>query len=339
MARDQLPRLGRRHFLQGGVALAGLSVLAGCGVPQSQNQAAATIPRIGYFIAGRSGPSTQDTAFRQGLAELGYAEGENLVIEWRLTERAEQLPGLAAELVSLRVAAIVATGAAVDAAKAATDTIPIVMPVSGDPVAQGLVTSLARPDGNITGLTTQSASPLAGKRLQLLKEIAPNIARVAVVWNAGLPSKLLEYKETEVAAGPLGFSLHSLAVRRQDDLDGAFNDAMSAHVEALNTFTDPLTTSLAVQIVDLARTNRLPSVFEVRSFVTAGGLISYGPDTTDMYRRAATYVDKILKGAKPGDLPIEQPTTFDFAINLKTAQELGLTIPQSILQQATDLIQ
>jgi putative tryptophan/tyrosine transport system substrate-binding protein len=331
----------RRQLLRGGLALAGLSVLAGCGPLAPALQQATGPPRIGYLTSDRESSSDPfSDAFRRGLGELGYVEGENLAIEWRFAERSELLPSLAAELVGLPVTAIVAAGGqAVSAAKGATTTIPIIMPVSGDPIAQGFVTSLARPDTNITGLTTQSASPLAGKRLQLLKEIAPRISRVAVLWNADNPAKRIEYRETEAAAGPLGIELYSLAVRRPDELDGGFAGALSAQAEALDTLTDPLTTTLAVPIVDLASRHRLPSVFELRTFVTAGGLVAYGPDTTDMYRRAATYVDKVLRGAKPGDLPIEQPTRFDFAVNLKTAQTLGLTIPQTVLQQATDVIQ
>jgi len=246
---------------------------------------------------------------------------------------------LAAELVRLQVAVIVAAGGAVNTAKDATNTIPIVMPTSGDPVGQGLVTSLARPGGNITGLTTLSSSEIAGKRLQLLKEIVPEASRVAVLWNPGNAAKVLEFKQAQVAAAALGLTLQSLEVRGPNDFDSAFNAAAAGHVDALDALSEALINAHATRITDFALKSRLPSVFEQRELVEAGGLISYGPNVTDLYRRAATYVDRILKGAKPADLPVEQPTRFDFVINLKTAQALGLTIPQSILMQATEVIQ
>jgi putative ABC transport system substrate-binding protein len=331
----------RRHFLRGSLALAGLGLLAGCGVLSSPVRQPAGVPRIGYLTSDRSASSDPfSDAFRQGLRELGYVEGENLTIEWRFAERVDLLPDLAAELVRLPVAVIVAAGAqAITAARDATDTIPIVMPVIGDPVRQGFVASLARPGDNITGLSSQSASELAAKRLQLLKETVPETTRVAVLWNSGNSAKVVEFTETERAAKALGVALQSVEVRGPHELDRAFGAAVSGQAEALSTFTDPLTLAHATRIADFARLSRLPSVFEVRPFVTAGGLIAYGPDTTDMYRRAATYTDRILKGANPADLPVEQPTRFDFVINLKTAQALGLTITQSVLQQATELIQ
>jgi putative ABC transport system substrate-binding protein len=321
--------------------LAGFGLLAGCGALPPSVRRPTEAPRIGYLTSDRSASSDPfGDAFRRGLRELGYVEGENLAIEWRYAERADRLPDLAADLSRLRVAVIVAAGAqAVTAARDATDTIPIVMPVSGDPVAQGYVASLARPGGSITGLTSRSASGLAPKRLQVLKEIVPEISRVAVLWNPGSSAKVIELEETEAAARALGVALQSLEVRGPDDFGSAFDAAVAGRVEALTTFTDPLTLTHAMRIADFARGSRLPSVFEVRPFVAAGGLIAYGPDTTDLYRRAATYVDKILKGAKPADLPVEQPMTFELVINLKTARALGLTIPESVLQQATEVIQ
>jgi putative ABC transport system substrate-binding protein len=338
MARDRTVRT-RRCFLRGSLALAGLGVLAGCGVLPSPVQPPATVPRIGYLASGGTGPGAREDAFRQGLGELGYVEGGNLAIEWRFTERNDSLSDLAAELVRLQVAVIVAAGGpAVLAAKGATSAIPIVMPLSGDPVAQGYVTSLARPGGNVTGLTTLS-SELARKRLQLLKEIVPEASRVAVLWNPNSTAKVLGFQEAQVAATALGLTLQSLEVRGRDDFAGAFEAAATGHVDALDTFTDPVTFAHLTPIVDFALKSRLPSMSQEREFVAAGGLVAYGPNTRDLYGRAATYVDKILKGAKPADLPIEQPTTFDFVINLKTAQTLGLTFPQSIMLQATDVIQ
>jgi putative ABC transport system substrate-binding protein len=334
-------RHGRRQFLRGGLALAGCGLLAGCGVLPSQVQQPAVVPRIGYLTSEQSAASDPlGTAFRQGLAELGYIEGGNLAVEWRYAERNDLLPDLAAELAGLRVAVIVAAGSsAVNAAKDATGAVPIVMPVSGDPVGQGFVASLARPGGNITGLTTQSSTPLARKRLQLLKEIAPEASRVAVLWNPGNSAKVIEFKETEAAAPGLGLTLHSLEVRGPNDFGNAFDAAISGRAEALATLAELLTLNHATLIADFARTSRLPSVFELRGYVVAGGLLAYGPDVSDMYRRAAGYVDKILKGAKPADLPVEQPTRFDFVVNLRTAQALGLTVPQSVLLQATEVIQ
>jgi putative tryptophan/tyrosine transport system substrate-binding protein len=334
-------RPSRREFLQGGLALVGLGLLSRCGTPRSQTQSSARVPRIGYLGFGRSEPDARtDSAFRQGLAELGYVEGGNLAIEWRFTDRLERLPDLAAELVQLQVAVIVGTSSpAVNAAKAATTTIPIVTPSSGDPVAQGFATSLARPGGNITGLTTLSSTEIAGKRLELLKEIAPEASRVAVLWNPGNTAKVLEFQQAQTAATALGLTLHSLEVRGPDDFDRAFNAAAAGHVDAVDVLSEGLVNAQATRIAAFALKNRLPSVFEQRELVQAGGLISYGPAIHDLYRRAATYVDKILNGANPADLPIEQPTTFDFVVNLKTAQALGLVIPPSVLQQATELIQ
>jgi putative tryptophan/tyrosine transport system substrate-binding protein len=330
--------LSRRRFVQG-AGVAGLGLLTGCGVLPSQSQQVATMPRLGYLMFGRSGPAQGDNAFRQGLAELGYREGSNLVIEWRFTERVEGLRDLAVELVRLPVAVIVAAGPAVNAAQDATITIPIVTPSSGDPVAQGFTTSLARPSGNITGLTTLSSSEIAQKRLQLLKETVPEAAHVAILWNPGNTAKVLEFQQAQVAATALGLTLHSFEVRGPDDFDRAFHAATAGHLDALDAFSESLINAHATRIAEFARHSRLPSVFETQELVHAGGLMSYGPNIADLYRRAATYVDRILKGAKPADLPIEQPSRFDFVINLQTAQALGLTIPQHVLLQATEIIQ
>jgi len=212
---------------------------------------------------------------------------------------------LAAALVRLQVAVIVAAGGAVNTAKDATNTIPIVMPTSGDPVGQGLVTSLARPGGNITGLTTLSSSEIAGKRLQLLKEIVPEASRVAVLWNPGNAAKVLEFKQAQVAAAALGLTLQSLEVRGPNDFDSAFNAAAAGHVDGLVAFSDLFLLPLAKPIAEFALKRRLPSIFADRPYVEAGGMMAYGPNTIDLFRRAASYVDKILKGAKPADLPVE----------------------------------
>ncbi len=214
------------------------------------------------------------------------------------------------------------------------------MPVSGDPVAQGyVVASLARPGGNITGLTTLSSTPPAGKRLQLLKETVPPVSQVAVLWNPDNPAKVIDFRETQVAAEALGLTLQSPEVRGPDDFDRAFEAAAAGHVDGLVAFSDLFLLPLAKPIAEFALKRRLPSIFADRPYVEAGGMMAYGPNTIDLFRRAASYVDKILKGAKPADLPVEQPTKFDFIINLKTAQGLGLSIPQSILLQSTEVLQ
>jgi putative ABC transport system substrate-binding protein len=331
--------LGRRQFVQG-AGLAGLGLLAACGRLPPQSQQTAHIPRIGYLASGRSAPGFGEAAFRQGLAELGYVEGENLAIEWRFTAQAERLPDLAAELVRLGPDVLVAaTSPAVSVAQHLTQEIPIVMPTSGDPVRQGFVTSLARPGGNITGLSTMSSSETAGKRLQLLKEIVPEAARVAVLWNPGSSAKVVEFQEVQAAAPALGVTLHSLEVRAPEEFDSAFNAAAVGHFDALDTLTEALIIAHATRVAEFALKSRLPSVFEERALVEAGGLVSYGPSVRDLYHRAAYYVDRILKGAKPADLPVEQPIRFDFVINLQTAQALGLTIPPHVLLQATEVIQ
>jgi putative ABC transport system substrate-binding protein len=330
---------GRRSFLQCSLALAGLGLLAGCVLPPLPGQQPATVPRIGYLAYGRSGPGAEEDAFRQGLGELGYVEGGNLAIEWRFTEQTETFARLAADLVQLQVAVIVAAGApAVGAAKNTTSTIPIVMPVSGDPVGQGYVASLARPGGTITGLTNLSSSPLAPKRLQLLKDIVPRASRVTVLWNPDSTAKALELQEAQNAATALGLTLLPLELRGRRDFDRAFEAVATEHVDGLSTLSDGLTFSHRALIAEFALTSRLPSVFDQREFVTAGGLVGYGPNILDLFRRSAVYVDKILKGARPADLPVEQPSKFDFVVNLKTARELGLSMPQSALQEATEVI-
>ena len=279
-------------------------------------------------------------AFRQRLRELGYVDGQNIAFEVRSAEgRAERLPDLAADLVRLKVDVIVAGGTPAPlAAKRATTAIPIVMASAGDPVGSGLVASLARPGGNVTGLSLL-VPELGGKRLQLLKEVVPGVSRVAVLWNAANPYPVLVWRQTEAAARALGVHLQSLDVRGPDDLEGAFAAATRGRAGALITVEDPLTFGQRKRIVDFAARARLPAMYGFREFVDAGGLMSYAASLADLSRRAATYVDKILKGAKPADLPVEQPTKFELVINLKTAKALGLTIPPSVLIRADQVIQ
>jgi ABC-type uncharacterized transport system substrate-binding protein len=278
-------------------------------------------------------------AFRQGLRELGYVEGKNIVIEYRWAEgKFERLSGLAADLARLKVDVIVAP-ITLDAlaAQQATRTIPIVMALSTDPVGTGLVASLARPGGNITGLTTLSPE-LNGKRLELLKETVPKLARVGVIWNLTNPDKALEFEQIEVTARQMKLQLQSLEVRGLDDFEKAFRGATTKSPGALLTLTDTLTMTHQSQIVELAAKRRLPAMFQTGDFVDAGGLISYGPNDADLFRRTATYVDKILKGAKPADLPVQQPTKFELVINLKTAKKIGLTVSPEMLFRADKVL-
>jgi len=276
--------------------------------------------------------------FRQGLRDLGYVEGRNVVIEFRDAEgKLERLPALAAELVALKVDVIVVGGTvAALAAKQATRTLPVVFVSAIDPVTDGLVTSLARPGGNVTGLSAL-APELVGKRLELLKQAVPGVSQVAVLWQPGALGERTERdlrKEAEVAARALGVRLQFVEARGPDDFDRAFSDMTKARAGALTVLGSTMLINERRRLVDLAAKNRLPAVYGLREYVDAGGLMCYGPNNADMSRRAATYVDKILKGAKPGDLPVEQPTKFELVINLKTAKALGLTIPPSLLQRA-----
>jgi putative ABC transport system substrate-binding protein len=295
--------------------------------------------RIG-FVRGSAPPAAEVEAFRQGLRELGYVEGKNLDILFRWAEgRDERLPSLVAELIQLNVDLIVSSApAATRAAKEATTTIPIVMVTVADPVAFGFVRSLARPGGNITGFAFQHPE-LSGKRLALLKETIPKLSRVAVLWNADNPYKAVDMKEVEAAAAGLGVMLQSLAVRGVDGFDSAFESARHGRAGCIITLEDPFTITHRARIVELARKHRLPALYGRRLYVDAGGLMSYGPDPIDQYRRAAIYVDRILNGTKPSDLPVEQPTKFELAVNLKTAKALGLTIPPSLLQRADQVIE
>jgi putative ABC transport system substrate-binding protein len=279
-------------------------------------------------------------ALRTGLSELGWVDGRDIRIENRYAqESAERLARLADELVRAEVGLIVAArGQATRAARKATGTIPIVFVAPSDPVGTGIVASLAHPGGNATGLTLISPE-LGGKRLQLLKEIAPGAARVAVLWNPTDPGKTLEFRETAAGARALGVVLQSIEVRRPADFDAAFASIAGARPDALLTLAEPLTIAHRVRIIDFAARNKLPSMFELREFTDSGGLIAYGPNLLDLFRRAAIYADKIFKGAKPADLPVEQPTQFELVINLKTARALGLAIPQSLLLRAEHVIE
>jgi putative tryptophan/tyrosine transport system substrate-binding protein len=295
--------------------------------------------RIG-FLSTNPPPADWWDALLDGLRERGYREGQNLVLERRFSEgHAERFPELAAELVRLRVdCIIVPTTPAALAAKHATQTIPIVIAAAIDPVGAGLVASLARPGGNLTGLSVL-APELSGKGLELLQEVVPGLTRVAVLWNAANPANAAVWEETQVAARALGLVLHAQDVRGAQDLEGAFARLAQAHPEALLVLQDSLLVMHQQPIVAFATQQHLPSVFRTREWVVAGGLMSYGPSFPDLFRRAATYVDKILKGTKPADLPVEQPMKFELVLNLKTAQALGLTIPPSVLLRADEVLQ
>ena len=299
-------------------------------------QQAGKVFRIGFISsASSSAMAARDEAFRQGLRALGYVEGQNILIEYRWADgKNERLPGFAAELVNLKLDIIVTHGGeATRAVQQVTTTIPIVIAAADDPLATGLVPSLARPGGNITGLSIITPD-LTGKRLELLKEILPGLTRVAVLWNSGNPTSEPELRKTEAAARSLGLQLQSLGVRDPHEFASAFSSMKRERAGALCVLGDAMFCGQRKEIVDLAASNRLPLVAHLREFADAGGLITYGPNVVDVHRRAATYVDKILKGANPGDLPIEQPMKFDLVINLKTARALGITIRQSLLVRA-----
>ena len=313
-----------------------LAVFLLASVDIANAQQSGKLPRIGLLFVGEASPPSPNVeAFRQSLRDLGYVEGKNIVLEHRYAEgKIERLPQLAAELVRLPVDVIVtALSPAIQAAKQATDTIPIVFAVSGNPLATGYVASLAHPGGNITGLSAMDYE-LSGKRLELLTEALRKVSRVAVLWNPGNGAMVLKMEEVRGAAHVLRVQIKSLEVRQPDDFDRALAALPREHPDALLTLADPLTLFHRNRIIEMALKNRVPAMYELEEFVEAGGLMSYGPSILDNYRRAATYVDKILKGAKPADLPVEQPMKFDLVINLKTAKQIGLTIPQSVLYRA-----
>ncbi len=305
-------------------------------------QPGAKITKIGILQVGTpAGGGHLSAGFKQAMRERGYLEGQHVVFEQRFGEgKRERLSEAAAELVRLKVDIIVtSTDEGVAAAKRQTQTIPIVMANSTDPVGTGFVASLARPGGNITGNSAMSPE-LSGKRLELLKEVVPGLTRVAILWNPDIRGAVLDYKETEGAARTLHLQLQSVEVSRADDLDRAFTAITTGRAEALVVpAVNPVAFTNRSEIVRLAQKNRLPSIYGERAYADAGGLIAYGPSAADLWRRAAVYVDKILKGAKPGDLPVEQPTKFELVINLKTAKALGLTLPSSLVRRADRVIE
>jgi ABC-type uncharacterized transport system substrate-binding protein len=306
----------------------------------AEAQQATKIPQIGYLEGGPlSAHTARMEAFRQGLRELGYEEGKNIVIEWRFGDgKVDRLSGLATELVGLKVAVIVTGGTGpTRAAKAATSTIPIVMAQDNDPVASGVVASLARPGGNITGLSN-FAPELSSKRLEILREVVPNLSRVAVLGSSTGASYALVMKELELAAKVLGVKLQYLDILEPKDVETAFRAAAEGRADGVTTFASAMVVSQRAQIVELAAKNRLPGIYHNSQFTEAGGLMFYGVNVLDLDRRAATYVDKILKGAKPADLPVEQPTKFELVINLKAAKQIGLTIPPNVLARADKVI-
>jgi putative ABC transport system substrate-binding protein len=309
----------------------------------AEAQQVGKVARIGYLTLNRAASPHLREAFIQGLRDLGYVEGRNVVIEYRDADgKLERLPALAAELVGLKVDVIVAVGTPQAlGAKQATRTIPIVFVGAADPVTDGLVTSLARPGGNATG-SSNLAPELVGKRLGLLKQAVPGVSRVAVLWQPGAVPERAEkdiLKEAEVAARALGVQPQFVEARGPADVDRAFSDMTRAGAGALTVLSTAMFFNERRRLVDLTATNRLPAMYPWRDAVDAGGLMAYGPNVADLNRRAATYVDKILKGAKPANLPVEQPTKFDLVINLKTAKALRLTIPQSVLRQADQVIE
>jgi putative ABC transport system substrate-binding protein len=318
-----------------------LTVLAGivAGPPAPGAQPTGRVPRIGLLrTQPRRAPDPAADGFRQGLRELGYTDGHNVELVYRWAEgRPDGLQGLAVDLVRLNVDIIVTGGEqAILAARSATSTIPIVMGASNDPVGAGLVTTLARPGGNVTGMTIVSPE-LSRKRLELLKEVVHGLTRVAVLHNPAFQGAALDLKATRDTARALGLALHDIEIRRAVDLEPAVAAARQ-RADAILPLADPFFTAHRVRIVELTARHRLPGMYYWKEFVESGGLLSYGPSLFDLYRRAATHVDKILRGTRPGDLPIEQPTKFDLVINLRTARALGLTIPPSLLLRADQVI-
>jgi putative tryptophan/tyrosine transport system substrate-binding protein len=305
----------------------------------AEAQQQAKVAKIGYLGVRPAAPGSGHDVIRRMLRELGYIEGKNMAFEYRSAENnLDRLPAVADELVRLKVDVLVtSTTRSVLAARNATRTIPIVFLSVADPVASGLVDSLARPGGNITGVTNIQAV-LAGKRLELLKETIPRLSRVGVLWDPQILGSAQEWKESQLPARELGLHLHSMEVSSADKFESAFKEATKARSTALAVTQNPLTVSNEKRIADLATKNRLPAICPRIDYVASGGLMSYGPDQAEAYRRVASMVDKILKGAKPGDLPVEQPTKFEFIINLKTAKQIGLTISPNVLARADKVI-
>jgi putative tryptophan/tyrosine transport system substrate-binding protein len=329
--------VNRHHHIKTVLLLIGLVLAA---IPFAQAQQPPTNPRIGLLNTNAATAFTARTeAFRQGLRELEYVEGKNINVEYRYAEgKLDRLPALAAELVRLKVDVIVtAVSSSTRSAKEATNTIPIVMAQDTDPVGSGFVASLSRPGGNITGLSTLHPE-ISGKQVELLKEIVPRLSRVAVIGTSTVPGHAQRLKEIEAAAGSLTVQLQYLNVQSLNDIETAFREASKARAGAVLVIGGPVLISHRTEVTNLAAKNRLPAIYNVPEFVDDGGLMSYGASYTDLYRRAAFYVDKILKGAKPADLPVEQPTKFELVINLKTAKQIGLTIPPNVLARADRMI-
>jgi ABC-type uncharacterized transport system substrate-binding protein len=329
---------GSRNKIAFGLALAAFLFLLSL---PAEAQEPTKIPRIGYLTgATPDGQSARIEAFRQGMRELGYVEGKNIVVEFRYAElKPDRLPALAAELVRLKVDVIVTGGSGLTrAAKKATTTIPIVMAQDTDPVANGFVASLSRPGGNITGLSNLSPE-ISGKQLELLKEIVPKLSRVAVLGSsANNQGNVRQVREIELAADAFRVKLQYLTVLSPKDIETAFREASMGCADAVLVQPGSIFNSRRTQIVKLAATSQLPAIYNHSQYVVDGGLMTYGASLPDLDRRAATYVDKILKGAKPADLPVEQPTKFEFIINLKAAKQIGLTIPQKVLARADRVI-
>jgi putative tryptophan/tyrosine transport system substrate-binding protein len=335
-----MDRQARRRFLQGSLAFVGAGVLSGCAVPPMPGQNRPAIYRIG--VLWPLAPPTFEP-LRQALQELGYVEGRNLSIEYRWGEGSvDRFPEFATELVALKPDLILTTGIeGAGAARQATHSIPIVMGACSDAPEAGFVATLARPGGNITGMSFPDAL-LTTKRLQLLKEAFPAISRVAILWPrttliAGHAQRVVE--ATEAAAASLGLRTHTLGVSGIEDFGTALRFAQQGGAEAVDVLASAALSALRKPLIDLVAKSGLPAMFESRRWVEDGGLMGYGPNFSDLFRRAATYVDRILKGANPAELPVEQPTAFDFVINLKSARALGLTIPQSVMLQATEVIE
>jgi len=334
------PELCRRiQNLKWGGVVAVVVAFAICGV-EAEAQQPNKIPRIGFVTAGsRSTIAARIEAFQQGLRELGYVEDKNIVIEWRFAQgQPDRIPELVAELVRLQVDVILSAGAAVTGpAKVATKTIPIVMAQDTDPVGNGFVANLARPGGNITGLSSYSAE-LNGKRVELLKEIVPKLSRLAVVGQSSYPGNAQALKETEGSATPLKVPITYLDILAPKDIEPTFHEAKKGRADAVLLLQSAVLNSQRKQTANLATKNRLPTIYYAPEFLESGGLMSYASSINDLYRRAAIYVDKILKGSRPAELPVEQPTKFEFMVNLKAANQIGLTIPPNVLTRADKVI-
>ena len=316
------------------MALIGLVlVFVGCG----GTQAAAEVPHVGFLSVSASPAFVE--ALQEGLNDLGYVEGVTINIEWRVTEDKAELAGIAQEFVDLEVDLIIAGGTkAIQAAMKATTTIPIVMTNTGDAVGNGLVKSLASPGGNVTGLT-QISPAVSGKRVEILKDAIPNLSNIGVLWYTDHPTTPKIFAEIEAAAPSLGLSVLSLEVMEPEDIESAFDAAMEGGVGALITVRDPFTKKHQQTIVDMASERGLPTIYETQNYLDAGGIMLYGPSFEDLYRRSAVYVDKILKGANPAEMPVEQPNTFELVINETAAENIGLVFPESILVRANQVVQ